>query len=522
MNYHLMYLRKSRADRDFADEPVMDTLKRHKSRLDDFCRSQGIVVEQVFYEIVSADSIAARPEMLKLLAAVETGRYAGVVVVDLERLCRGDSIDQGIVVNTFKYSQTSIITPYKTYDFQNEFDEESAEYGLMMGRNEYRRIKRRLWNGRIDSIKEGKYVGGNAPYGYRTVKLKKQKGFSLEIVPEEADVVRLIFDMYINGAYDHEVKKDVGAFMIARLLNERGYSNQFGRPWHQGHISKILKDDTYTGKIVFMRRVEKKEVRNGTLVTTSLSNNPGKLVVPGLHEAIISNDIFQSAQEKRISRPAPHVRSRNSMCNPFCGVIRCGLCGQTLHLRSADNTGRRALYCHNVNCGCAGAYIDFVESRFLSSLHEWTDGYEIESNESEDCTLSKSTLLASINSTQREISDTQKQLSRTYDLLEQGIYSVAIFQERSSCLNDKLRALDQKLVDAENELERIRQYEIAKKEFIPKIQSIIDKYHTLDTIEAKNRLIREVIDRIDYVKTTRGRTHGDEFTLRIFPRIPRL
>lgn len=522
MNRYLMYLRKSRADRDFADEPVMDTLKRHKARLDEFCKNQGIIIEQVFYEVVSADSIAARPEMLNLLSAVESGKYSGVVVIDLERLCRGNTIDQGIVVNTFKYSQTSIITPYKTYDFQNEYDEESAEYGLMMGRSEYRRIKRRLWNGRIDSVKEGKYVGGNAPYGYRTVKLKKQKGFSLEVIPEEADIVRLIFDMYVNGVVDHGVKKDAGAFVIARILNERGYTDQFGRSWHQGHITKILKDDTYTGKIVYMRRVEKKEIRNGTLVKTSLSNNPGKMVVPGLHEAIITEDLFKQAQEKRISRPAPHIRRNHTMRNPFCGIIFCGLCGQTMQLRSPDKTGRRALYCRNVNCDCSGSYIDLVEEKFLEYLQEWTCGYQIKNSEKDDYSLSKSTLNFSINRIRKEIVDTQKQLSRTYDLLEQNIYTTEIFQERSEMLSDRLRMLNDKLSGAEEELARIEQYELARNQFVPRIQSIVEKYDSLKTTESKNRLLKEVIDRIEYIKTTKGKTHSDEFTLKVYPRIPKL
>lgn len=522
MSKHLMYLRKSRADRDYADEPVMETLKRHKTRLDEFCHSQGIVIEHVFYEVVSADSIAARPEMLNLLSAVESGKYTGVVVVDLERLCRGDTIDQGVVMNTFKYSGTSIITPYKTYNFKNEYDEESAEYGLMMGRSEYRRIKRRLWNGRLDSVKEGKYVGGNAPYGYQTVKLKKQKGFSLEIIPEEADIVRLIFDMYVNGAIDNGVKKDVGAFVIARLLNEHGYTDQYGRPWHQGHISKIIKDDTYTGKIVYMRRIEKKEMRQGTLVKTSLSNNPGKMVVPGLHKAIISEELFQKAQEKRTRRPAPCVCRRHTMRNPFCGIIYCGLCGQTMQLRSPDQTGRRALYCRNVNCNCSGAYIELVEEKFLEYLQDWTQGYKIENSTKEDYTLPKTTLEVTIRGTQKEISDTQKQLTRTYDLLEQNIYSIEIFQERSTALSERLQELNDKLSKSEGELAKIGQYELARSNFVPSLQSILEKYDSLDTMESKNRMLKEVIERIEYSKTTKGRNHSDEFTLKIYPRIPKL
>lgn len=310
--------------------------------------------------------------------------------------------------------------------------------------------------------------------------------------------------------------------MIARILNERGYTDQFGRQWQQGHITKMLKDHTYIGKIVFMRRIEKREIKNGNLVKTSFSNNPGKMVVPGLHKAIISEDLFYQAQEKRISKPAPHIRRKHSMCNPFCGLIYCGLCGQTLQLRSADGTGKRALHCRNVNCACAGAYIGLVEEKFLLYLQDWVHGYQIENSTSDDYSLSKITLQTTVSNIKREISDSQKQLSRTYDLLEQNIYTVDIFQERSETLSEKLHLLESKLSNAVSELTRIEEYELSKSQFIPKIQGIIEKYNSLDTIEAKNQLLKEVIDRIEYVKTTKGRTHADEFTLRVFPRIPKL
>ena len=110
-----------------------------------------------------------------------------------------------------------------------------------------------------------------------------------------------------------------------------------------------------------MRRIEKKEIRNGNVTKTLLSNNPEKMVVPGLHEAIIPEELFQKAQEKRVSRPAPHIRRKYNMSNPFCGVLFCGICGQTIQLRSKDRSGRRALYCRNVNCNCSGSYLDLVE-----------------------------------------------------------------------------------------------------------------------------------------------------------------
>lgn len=99
----------------------------------------------------------------------------------------------------FKFSNTLIITPSKTYDPNNEFDEEYFEFGLFMSRREYKTIRRRLVAGSDASRREGKYTGNVPPYGYARKKLKKEKGWTLEIIPDQAQVVRMIFDWYRNG-----------------------------------------------------------------------------------------------------------------------------------------------------------------------------------------------------------------------------------------------------------------------------------------------------------------------------------
>ncbi|WP_124066290.1 recombinase family protein [Clostridium sp. E02] len=523
MSDYLMYLRKSRADRDFVEEDVMKTLTRHKERLDAFCRDQHIAVSKVFYEIVSADSIAARPEMLKLLQLVEAGKYEGVIVIEMDRLCRGDSIDQGIVINTFKYSATKIITPYKTYDFANEFDEEYAEYGLMMGRSEYRKIKRRLWNGRLDSVHEGKYVGGNPPYGYETYKLPKQKGFSLKIIPDQADVVRLIFDMYVNGFLENGVFRESGSYVIAKKLNEMGYVDQFNLPWNQSHVTKILTDETYTGKVVFMRRREQKEVRNGELITIQVNNSPDKLVVNGLHEAIISEELFQMAKEKRALNRIPHLRRAAEMQNPLCHIVKCGLCGKNLRLRSADSTGQRGLFCANVNCLCKGSYLGLVEDRLISVLNHWTKDYLIENKNTEaDDIIPIKSLEKTITVLKKEMEVAQKQLANIYDLFEKGIYNLEIFSERSSILNSTISSLKERYEASQKEYKKFQEYKIAKRTLVPKIQTVIEKYNSIETAGEKNILLKEILEKIVYVKEKGGKTHADNFTLQVFPKIPKL
>lgn len=520
MSKNLMYLRKSRTDRDFADESIEMTLQRHKTRLDAFCISNHISIDEVLYEVVSADSISERPEMIKLLHLVETGDYDGVVVTDLDRLCRGDSIDQGIVSNTFKYSGTKIITPLKTYDFGNEFDEEYAEFGLMMGRREYRIIKRRLFNGRLDAVREGKYVGGNAPYGYETYKLEKQKGFSLKIIPEQADIVQLIFNMYINGL---EENRCVGSYAIARKLNEMGYVNQFGKAWNQGHITKILSDETYIGKVVFMRRKQRKVVESGKVKTVEENNSDEKMVCQGLHEPIITDEMYQQAQEKKKQNNVLHLRKTFDLQNPFCKIIICSMCGKNLRLRSPDKTGMRALHCDNVNCSCKGSYLYLVEERFLNALKSWASGYEVKSKPIEtDYSIMHTSLLSTISNLEKEIEKGQKQLDSIYSFLEQGVYSIDEFRMRSDALNSRLNELKDKLVVSNNELAKIREYEAAKVTLLPRIYTLIDKYDTLESSKDKNNMIAEVIERIEYTKTIRGKTHADAFEIKVFPKIPKL
>ena len=124
---------------------------------------------KIYREIVSGDSISARPQMQLLLADISEKKYKGIIVMEVERLARGNTIDQGIVAQAFKDSGTMIITPIKTYDPLNEFDEEYFEFSLFMSRREYKTINRRMQAGRLSAVKEGNYISSVTPYGYRKI-----------------------------------------------------------------------------------------------------------------------------------------------------------------------------------------------------------------------------------------------------------------------------------------------------------------------------------------------------------------
>ena len=158
MEQYCIYLRKSRKDEEAEMAGAGETLARHEKTMLELAKNKNLIISKIYREIVSGDSIVASPVMQELLEDIKAGMWSGVLVMEVERLARGDTIDQGIVADAFKYASTKIITPAKTYDPDNEFDEEYFEYGLFMSRREYKTIRRRLHDGTISSIGEGKAV----------------------------------------------------------------------------------------------------------------------------------------------------------------------------------------------------------------------------------------------------------------------------------------------------------------------------------------------------------------------------
>ena len=192
---YFIYLRKSRKDEDLEKE-YGDTLIRHRKVLLSLAKRMNLTITEIFEEVVSGESLASRPEIQRMLSEIERGGCDGVLVMEVERLARGDTVDQGIISRTFSVTGTKIITPTKTYDPENEFDQEYFEFGLFMSRREYKTLQRRQQAGRIASVKEGKFVCSTAPYGYRKVKIKDGKGYTLEPEAPACDVVKTIFDLY--------------------------------------------------------------------------------------------------------------------------------------------------------------------------------------------------------------------------------------------------------------------------------------------------------------------------------------
>lgn len=290
---YCIYLRKSRIDHDYLESG--DTLIRHEKMLKEFAEKNKFNVTKIYREIVSGESISNRPVLRELLHDVECRCWKGVIVADIERLARGDTCDQGIIINTFKFTGTKIITPNKVYNATDEFDEGFFEFSLFMSRQEYKVIKRRLQRGKYASVKEGKFVSSIPPYGYKRVKIKGEKGYTLEEYFPESNVVKDIFSMFLKFS-ENTSNTSVVLRKIKNVLNDRKIKTRKGTEWKASSLREILKNPVYIGKIRWNSRPRITGIANGEKVT-SRPRNKNCEIFNGIHKPIIDNDTFMKVNK---------------------------------------------------------------------------------------------------------------------------------------------------------------------------------------------------------------------------------
>lgn len=530
MKLSAIYLRKSRADIEAEQKGEGETLARHEAALLTLAKSNNIIIGKMYKEIVSGDSIVDRPVIQQLLKDVENETWNSVLVMDIDRLARGNTVDQGIIAETFKYSNTKIMTPNKVYDPNNEFDEEYFEYGLFMARREYTMIKRRLQRGRETSVKEGKYVGSRPPFGYERIKIPNDKGYTLKINENEANVVRLIFELYTKGLANKTGERErIGVSKITRYLNNMGFKPQKNGQWSPTSIRDILINPVYIGMIRWNWRPTKKKLQDGDLKHERPRNDPtseNMILVKGLHPPIIEKETFDTAQKFMKQNPPRPVHITKTIKNPLAGLVICGKCGRHMERRPYGNGHIDTILCPYTTCDNVSSNLDIVEHKVLSALEDWLTDYKLRWKQQQAASPyavqlnAKKKTLRQLN---KSLDTAKKQLENVYDLLEQGIYTTEIFLQRSNKLNETIGDIEKQKKAIENSVKSEENSMDNYKILIPKIEHILDVYWNVSNPKTKNDMLKEVIDHIDYIKTKRGtrKNPNDDFRLTIYPKLPK-
>lgn len=509
---YCLYLRKSRADADAELRGEGETLARHEKQLLTLAKSMNLPISNIYREIVSGETIASRPVMQQLLSEVEQGIYKGVLVVEVERLARGDTIDQGIVSQAFKFSQTKIITPMKIYDPNNEFDEEYFEFGLFMSRREYKAINRRLQSGRLSSVKEGKYVGNKPPYGYDRVKIENDKGFTLIPNESESEIVKLIFKLYTCD-------DRLGVALIVRRLNELGIKPRYNEFWVTGTVQDILKNPVYIGKLKWNSRKQVKTVINGEIVKSRPRAKEENITyTKGLHEPLIDEITWEKAKYYMNKNPRPPVVQNKKLSNPLASLIVCKKCGRKMVMRPYSKPGTKpTIICPITACNNVSSKLEHIEKSILHELNITVINLETEINKKEkvkEVNLEEK-IIKNLN---KELSKLKVQSENLYDLLEQGIYTHEVFINRSKAIGERISIIEESIRNTEKELKN-KTNQISTEKFIPQLKNVIKMYPLVESVELKNTLLKSVIQKVVYEKNKKGTRRKDnmemEFTIEV-------
>ena len=496
----LLYLRKSRTDDPTLD--VEEILARHETILDEYAeRTWGkkIAENAKMREIVSGETIDSRPELLKILKMIESPKIKGVLLVEVQRLGRPDLEDIGRLSKLFRYTNTLVITPQKTFDLRNEYDREAFERELMRG-NEYLEYTKKIMSrGRLLSVQQGNFIGTKPPYGYDKdiIMEGKKKCHTLKINEAEADVVRMVFDMYVN--------KDMGRVNIAHKLNELKIPTRTGALWSQDTLKTMLENEHYIGKVRWNWRKTVTVVEDGEIKKVRPKTEVGEyLVYEGKHEAIISDELFQAAREKQGKNH--RAKSKTKVRNPLAGLLFCQ-CGRSMSLRTytAHKSAPRLLCDNQVYCKTTSCLYEEIIDRVRDTLKQCIADFEIRiQNDDKDSQKLHENLIKRLKAKLEELN--KKELNQWEKYSEEDMPK-EIFEKLNEKVLKEKDEIQQALCKAYESMPEPEDYE-------EKLRRFKDALEALDnpdvSAEKKNRLLKACIERIDYKREKAVRTKSQQ------------
>ncbi|MCT6513140.1 recombinase family protein [Bacillus subtilis] len=500
----LGYLRRSRQDMEREKRTGEDTLTEQKELMNKILTAIEIPYE-LKMEIGSGESIEGRPVFKECLKDLEEGKYEAIAVKEITRLSRGSYSDAGQIVNLLQSKRLIIITPYKVYDPRNPVDMRQIRFELFMAREEFEMTRERMTGAKYTYAAQGKWISGLAPYGYQLNK----KTSKLDPVEDEAKVIELIFDLFLNGLNG----KDYSYNAIATHLTNLQIPSPAGKKkWNRFTVKAILENEAYIGTVKYKVREKEKDGKR------TIRPENEQIIVPDAHPPIIDKVQFEEAN-KKIENKIPLLPNRSDYkLNELAGVCICADCGGPLSKYEAkrkrqNKNGTESLYhvkvlrCLNNKCmnvrynDVEEAILDYL--KYLQALND-NDltkhlGSVIQSHENKNNIRSKKQMNEQFEQREKEL---KNKLNFIFDKYESGIYSDEIFLQRKSVLDKEL----QELKKAKDEINGLVDFKggLDINQLKENIKNAIELYESSENREEKNKLLRIMLQKV-IVKMTAKR-----------------
>ncbi len=325
------------------------SLSAQKERLKAFAYSQGWEIVQFFVDEGISAKDMDRPELQRMLKGVREEMFDIVLVYKLDRLTRS-VIDLDKLLTEFSKHNVMFKSSTEVYDTTTATGRLFIRLVASMAQWERENLGERIRMGMEQKAQEGKWVINRIPFGYSRV-----EGDFLEIVEQEAIIVRKIFELYLSGKY--------GVGKIAKMLNDRKYKTKSGANWGFNSVHYILTNPLYTGTMRYNYRMNKEQY----------------FEIDGAVPEIIKEADFNLVQETLKRRSTSHPKKATSPYI-FTSVLKCSRCGGNMDGHQSQSKRKDktyisySYYCKNKRFGtCDQSNIaqNYLESQFIKLIEDW-------------------------------------------------------------------------------------------------------------------------------------------------------
>ena len=348
------------------------SLEVQREYLLDFAKRNGWEVyapkgQQVYHDDGISGYVLERPALQQMLIDAKQKKFDLVLVYKLDRFSRRlkDLLEMVDQLDAWGVGFKSATEPFETTSSAGRLMLQQLGSFAEFERN---RIAERVFPGMVKSIQQGHWHGARySPYGYRYIKEQKR----LEVVPEEAKIVKMIFLMYLSSK---------STTQIAGYLYDKGYQTRSGGRFQTSLIGSILKSPFYLGKLVWNRRHYDK--RQKTRKGYRFVKNPESafVIAEGKHEAIIAQEDFDQVQAKLAVNRKGHGHRVSPLAYVLTGVLICAKCGHRYRgssfVTNHQNRRRKPWYrcsakqTHNISCKNPAVPAEVIEEAVFGILQE--------------------------------------------------------------------------------------------------------------------------------------------------------
>lgn len=490
-----IYLRKSRGEEE--------DLIKHKTKLLDICRKNNWKYV-IYTEIGNSDSLQQRPEMKRLLDDIENELYDAVLVIEFDRLSRGDEGQQDKIKKAIRKSNTLIITPNKIYDLNNDIDDTYIDFQGLLARQEYKIIKRRFRQGKIIGAKLGNWTNGSAPFPYEYERYKeKYNPKGLVVNDEKLEVYKYIIQKALDG---------VSPANIAHNLNIQGILSPRGNKWSNVAIHRILTNEVYLGKII-SNKTRGNGHKNKSENSLDFERIPKEnwLVVENCHEAIITQEEFDKIQLLIDKRRLVPVAARAYKAE-FTGILRCGVCGRTLQVQKRSGKEDVIKSCQHKDefgnkCCNRGGLLKPVKEQIKKAVLEYRN--EIINNIDNTDDKGIIFLKGQLSTKYKLLEKYEKALIRVEDGYDLGDYSREEFIIRRDKWKNEINIVDNDIKLLEKDIKS--QEKVTNEEKLKFIDRFLEDFDKIEDVKKKNTLYKSIFDSIVWKRV--GEEEESELTI---------